>query len=157
MTNLINQIESKLPSGCLTSKLRKSGCTVKLNGAPASSIKIDMDKCEPLVKKTETRCDYIFIGGGKDVFFVPLEVKPTPNAKKILNQLQAGADIADLRIIPKNKRVQVQFQPVVAHRNKFGKQENLILRQSKIHFRGEWISVERLKCGAPLTNAVDFC
>ena len=159
MTNLIDQVKRKLPNGCLTNKLRKSGCTVKLDGAPTPSIKIDMDKCEPLVKKTETRCDYIFIGGGKDVFFVPLEVKPTPDATKIVNQLQAGADIADLRIIPKNKRVQVQFQPVVAHRKKFGKQENLILRDenSKIHFRGEWISVERLKCGAPLTNAVDFC
>ena len=68
MTNLINQIKRKLPSGCLTNKLRKSGCTVKLDGAPTPSIKIDMDKCEPLVEKTETRCDYIFIGGGKDVF-----------------------------------------------------------------------------------------
>ena len=159
MTNLIDQVKRKLPNGCLTNKLRKSGCTVKLNGMPAPSIKIDMDKCEPLVKKTETRCDYIFIGGGKNVFFVPLEVKPTPDATKIVNQLQAGADIADFRIIPKNKRVQVQFQPVVAHRKKFGKQENLILRheKSKIHFRGERIHIEPLKCGAPLTNAVDFC
>ena len=157
MTNLIDQIEGKLPNGCLANRLRKSGCTVKLDGAPASSIKIDMDKCEPLVKQTETRCDYIFIGVGNDVFLVPLEVKPTPNATKIVNQLQAGADIADCRIIPPNEKV--QFQPVVAHRKKFGKQENLILRHenSKIHFRGERIQIERLKCGAPLTNAVDFC
>ena len=157
MTNLIDQIKRKLPNGCLANRLRKSGCTVKLDGAPASSIKIDMDKCEPLIKKTETRCDYIFIGVGKEFFFVPLEVKPTPDATKIVNQLQAGADIADLRIIPKNKRV--QFQPVVAHRKKFGKQENLILRHenSKIHFRGDRIHIEPLKCGAPLTNAVDFC
>ncbi len=156
MTNLIDQIKRKLPNGCLTNKLRKSGCTVKLDGAPASSIKIDMDTCEPLVKKTETRCDYIFIGGGKDVFFVPLEVKPTADATKIVNQLQAGADIADRRIIPQNQRV--QFQPVAACR-KFGKQENLILRHenSKIHFRGDRIHIEPLKCGAPLTNAVDFC
>ena len=156
MTNLIDQIERKLPNGCLANRLRKSGCTVKLDGAPASSLKIDMDKCEPLVKQTETRCDYIFIGVGNDVFLVPLEVKPTPDATKIVNQLQAGADIADRRIIPKNKRV--QFQPVVAHRKRFGKQENLILRHenSKIHFRGERIHIEPLKCGAPLTNAVDF-
>ena len=157
MTNLIDQIERKLPNGCLANRLRKSGCTVKLDGAPASSIKIDMDKCEPLVKKTETRCDYIFIGVGKDVFFVPLEVKPTPDVTKIVNQLQAGADIADRRIIPQNKNV--QFQPVVAHRKRFGKQENLILRheKSKIHFRRVRVQINRLKCGAPLTNAVDFC
>ena len=156
MTNLIDQIESRLPDGCLANRLRKSGCTVKLDGAPASSLKIDMDKCEPLVKQTEIRCDYIFIGVGNDVFLVPLEVKPTPDATKIVSQLQAGADIADRRIIPKNKRV--QFQPVVAHRKRFGKQENLILRHenSKIHFRGERIHIEPLKCGAPLTNAVDF-
>ena len=156
MTNLIDQIERKLPNGCLTNKLHKNRCTVKLDGAPATPIKIDMDKCEPLVKKTETRCDYIFIGGGKDVFFVPLEVKRTADARKIVRQLQAGADIADSRIIPKNKSV--QFQPVAAC-NKFGKQENLILRdkKSKIRFRKQRIRIERLKCGEPLTKAVDFC
>ena len=50
---------------------------------------------------------------GQDVFLVPLELmKPKADATKIVKQLQAGADIAALRIIPKNKRVQVQFQPV---------------------------------------------
>ena len=87
---------------------------------------------------------------------MPLEVKPTPDAKKIMNQLQAGADIADRRIIPKKKKV--QFQPVMAHRKKFGKQENLTLREekNKIHFRRACVQIKRLKCGAPLTDAVDF-
>ena len=156
MTNLINQIKRKLPSGCLTNKLSKNGCTVKLDGAPTPAVKIDMDHKKAPVKQGETKCDYIFIGGCKDVFLVPLELKGTADATKIVRQLQAGADIADRRIIPKNKTV--QFQPVAACR-KFGKHENIILRRenSKIHFRGDWTQIEPLKCGAPLINAVDFC
>ena len=154
MTNLIDQIKRKLPDGCLTNRLSKEGCTVKLNDAPVSSIKIDMDK---LVGQNATKCDYIFIGGCKNVFLVPLELmKGKADATKIVRQLQAGADIAACRIIPKNK--EVQFQPVAVcgkfHRHE---RDKLVHKSSRIHFRGERISIERLECGEPLTNAVDFC
>ena len=155
MTNLIDQVKRKLPNGCLANKLSKSGCTVKLDGAPASSIKIDMEKCEPLVGQNETRCDYIFIGGCNDVFLVPLELmKGKADVTKIVKQLQAGADIAAHRIIPENKSL--QFQPVAVC-GEYRKQDARKLRKSRIRFRGKPIYIEPLKCGALFTNAVDFC
>ena len=73
MTNLINQIEKDLFNECLTSRLEKKNCKVNLTGVPCPFIAIDMDHKKAPVKQNEKRCDYIFIGGCKDVFLVPLE------------------------------------------------------------------------------------
>ena len=65
-----------------------------------------MDNKTVLVKQGETKCDYIFIGGCDDVFLVPLELmKGKLDASKVVKQLQAGANIAAARIIPKLVRV----------------------------------------------------
>lgn len=158
MTNLINQIEKTLPNECLKSRLKKETCKVNLTGVPCPFIAIDMDHKKAPVKQNETRCDYIFIGGCKDVFLVPLELmKGKADATKIMKQLQAGANIAARSIIPKNKSV--QFQPVAVC-GKFPKSERDKLRNksSKIYFRGKQpTNIEMLECGKPLINAVDFC
>ena len=86
---------------------------------------------------------------------MPLELmNGTADATKIMTQLQAGANIAANRIIPKNKSV--QFQPV-AFCGEYSRQDVRKLRRSRIRFRGKPSNIEPLKCGAPLTNAVDFC
>ena len=155
MTNLIDQIKETLPNECLKRSLKKETCKVNLTGVPSLFIAIDMDHKKAPVKQNETKCDYIFIGGRADVFLVPLELmKGKADVTKIVKQLQAGADIAAHRIIPKNKRL--QFQPVAVC-GEYRKQDARKLRQSRIRFRGERIHIEPLKCGAPLTNAVDFC
>ena len=155
MTNLIDQIKETLPNECLKRSLKKETCKVNLTGVPSSFIAIDMDHKKAPVKQNETKCDYIFIGGGADVFLVPLELmKGKADVTKIVKQLQAGADIAAHRIIPKNKKL--QFQPVAVC-GEYRKQDARKLRQSRIRFRGKPIYIEPLKCGALLTNAVDFC
>jgi hypothetical protein len=156
MADLVNRIKQRLPYECLKKgNLTKQGVTVSKRGAPKPSIAIDMDHKKAPVKQNETKCDYIFIGGRADVFLVPLELmKGKADVTKIVKQLQAGADIAAHRIIPKNKRL--QFQPVAVC-GEYRKQDARKLRQSRIRFRGERIHIEPLKCGAPLTNAVDFC
>ncbi len=158
MTNLIDQIKETLPNECLKRSLKKETCKVNLTGGPSSFIAIDMDHKKAPVKQNETKCDYIFIGGGADVFLVPLELmKGKADATKIMKQLQAGANIAARSIIPKNKSV--QFQPVAVC-GKFPKPEREKLRNesSKIYFRGKQpTKIEMLECGKPLINVVDFC
>ena len=130
MTNLINLT---LHGGCLKSRLEKNNCKVNLTGVPRPFIAIDMDHKKAPVKQNETKCDYIFIGGRTDVFLAPLELmKGKADATKIIRQLQAGADIAAHRIIPKNERV--QFQPVAVC-GEYHRKEVRKLRRSRIYFR----------------------
>ena len=119
MADLVERIRKNLPDECLAKgRLRKEGCTVSLKDAPRPSIAIDMDKPQAPVGQNEAKCDYIFIGGSGNVFLVPLELKRGKlDASNVVRQLQAGANIADDRIIP--KREGVQFLPVAVCGGKF--------------------------------------
>ena len=155
MANLVDQIKRNLSNECLKKgKLSKEGCTVSLKGAPTPSIKIDMDNEKAPVGQNETKCDYIFIGGCDDVFLVPLELmKGKLDASKVVKQLQARANIAAARIIP--KREQVQFQPVAVcgkfHR---AEKEKLSKPTNRIRFKGERLYAQLLKCDQPLVEAL---
>ena len=153
MADLVSQIRRKLPSECFaTGRLRKKGCSVSLKNAPTPSVTIDMDKPQAPVGPDETKCDYIFTGGSSNVFLVPLELKKGKlDASDALKQLQAGANIADTRIIPKGEGV--QFQPVAVC-GKFHRNERHRLSQRKIRFRGKHSNIQLLKCGDSLIKAL---
>ena len=126
---------------------------MSLKGAPTPSIKIDMDNKKAPVGQDEAKCDYIFIGGSGNVFLVPLELKRGKlDASDALKQLQAGANIADDRIIPGDE--QVQFLPVGVCGGKFHRAERERLLQHKIRFRSQSSTVKLLRCGDPLTKAL---
>ena len=156
MANLVKRIKGCLPNECLaTRKLRKVGCSVSLKNAPAPWIAIDMDKPHAPVGQSETKCDYIFIGGSDEVLVVPLELtKQDLKARKIVKQLRAGANIAANQILPVDG--QVQFQPVGVCGGKFHRAERdlLLKSSSKICFRGTWFNIRLLKCGQPLVDAL---
>ena len=154
MADLVERIRKNLPDECLAKgKYRKKGCSVSLQKAPPPFIMIDMDKPQAPVKQDATKCDYIFIGGSGDVFLLPLELKRGKlDASDVARQLQAGANIADNRIIP--KRELVQFQPVGVCGGKFHRAERRRLSQHKIRFRGKHSNVQLLKCGDLLIKAL---
>lgn len=156
MADLVNQIKRDLPNECFIKgkrELTKENCTVSLKGAPTPSITIDMDNKKAPVRQTETRCDYIFIGGSSNVFLVPLELKRGKlDASDALKQLQAGANIAAARIIPKGE--QVQLLPVAVCGGKFHRAEIRRLSQRKIRFRSQSSNVQLLKCGQRLIDAL---
>ncbi len=152
MADLVNLIEKKLSDGCFAKKLKKEGCSVSLKDAPVPSITIDMDKPQVPVKQSETKCDYIFIGGSGNVFLVPLELKKGKlDASQIVKQLQAGANIA-ARIIPRGEHV--QFRPVGVCGGKIHPDQRRQLLQSEIRFNGQRPTVELLNCGDPLIKAL---
>ena len=154
MADLIDQIKKNLHKECLKKgKLRKKGCFVSLKNAPRPSIAIDMDKPQAPVGQNETKCDYIFIGGSGNVFLVPLELKRGKlDASEVVKQLQAGANIADNRIIPMGEGV--QFVPVAVCGGKFHRAERDRLAQRKIRFRSQSSNVRLLRCGDPLIKAL---
>jgi len=156
MLNLVDQIKKNLSNECFKEgerKLTKENCTVSLTGAPMPAITIDMDNKKAPVRQTETRCDYIFIGGSSDVLLVPLELMDgKPDTTKIVNQLQAGANIADTRIIP--QYAQVQFRPVAFCGGKFHSVEIRRLSRRKIRFRGKPYNIKLSRCGSRLISSL---
>ena len=155
MNNLVGRIRDSLPDGCFTTgKLRKEGCSVSLKNAPAPSIAIDMDKPQAPVGLSDTKCDYIFIGGSDEVLVMPMELtKQDLKASKFVKQLRAGAQIA-ARILPSGEFV--QFQPVGVCGGKIHRAERdlLLKSSSKIQFKGKHFNLRLLKCGQPLINAL---
>ena len=154
MANLVDQIKRNLSNECLKKgKLTKEGCTVSLKGAPTPSIVIDMDNEKAPVGQNETKCDYIFIGGCDDVFLVPLELKRGKlDASDAVRQLQAGANIAAARIIP--KREGVQFLPVAFCDGKIHPDQRQRLAQCKIRFNNQNANVRLLRCKQRLADAL---
>lgn len=154
MGNLVGRIRDSFPVGCLASgRLRKEGCSVSLKNAPTPAIAIDMDKPQAPVGQSETKCDYIFIGGSRSAYLVPIELKRGKLvARDIVNQLRAGTDIADVRIIPEGERV--QFVPVAVCGGKIHRAERRRLLKIRIRFRSQNSTVRLLKCGDPLIKAL---
>ena len=155
MANLVKRIKSCIPSECLaTRRLRKVGCSVSLATAPTPWIAIDMDKPQAPVGLSDTKCDYIFIGGSDEVLVMPMELtKQDLKASKFVKQLRAGAQIA-ARILPSGEFV--QFQPVGVCGGKIHRAERdlLLKSSSKIQFKGKHFNIRLLKCGQPLINAL---
>ena len=156
MPNLVRRIRENLPDECfVTGRLRKKGCSVSLRDAPTPSITIDMDNKKAPVRQSETKCDYIFIGGSDDVLLIPLELKKGElDASDIVKQLQAGADIAAARIIPEGEGV--QFLPVAVCGGKVhpAQRRQLLQSFSNIRFKGKSSNIRLLKCGQRLIDAL---
>ncbi|MCY4531180.1 MAG: hypothetical protein OXC84_02425 [Gammaproteobacteria bacterium] len=127
----LKKIETSLNPNCIMSgELSKDGCTVPLTNAPKQRLIVDLDKPESPLNKNHTRCDYLFFANGKGAvcWFVPLELKRgSLPAKKIVQQLQAGATVAEQLVADNDP---VRFRPIVASGSIHKHQRN-ILRNKK--------------------------
>ncbi len=136
-------------------KLRKEGCTVKLDNAPAPRLAIDLDKPGAPLGSHEKRCDYLLFatdGQSKDLI-VALELKNGPlDAKKVINQLQAGACAAKA-LVPKG--CAIRFWPVAVFRgSRKHERDKLRNPKNKIEFLGRRETVRSLTCGGSLMDVL---
>ena len=131
------------------------GCSVGLKNAPQPFCLIQMD-CDKLpIGQNEKRCDYIFIGGSDGIWLVPMELKKGAlGASEVKKQLQAGAQFAE-KIILKNE--QILFLPIAVFGRKAHPTELRKLRQpaNRIRFRNQRFSIQLLKCGRHLFEAIN--
>ena len=110
---------------------------------------IDLDDPASPTGGTGARCDYLFIGSGRNLV-APLELKDgRPRASTVVKQLRAGARIAE-RLIPPDG-IRIDFRPVIIsrgmskhERDEFAKSRN------KIKFRSKSSFVVLHKCEKPL-------
>lgn len=121
MSNLSEAVRARVSEKCLTTTCRKKRCRVNLPNKDRSFIVVDMDHAESPASNDEMRCDYLFIGEciGRD-WVIPIELKGSPKASKVVPQLQAGASVAEA-IVP--NRAKVEFIPVAAYDGQFKRAE----------------------------------
>ena len=155
--NLIRDIRNKLGSSCLSKRIDKEGCSLHVNRRLSPYLIADLDASNSPAHQQETRSDYLFFSHGEPELprFAPIELKSgSPNAKKVIAQLQAGSDVAD-RIVP--PRAKLLFQPVVAYGGEIRKVQLQRLRdsRSRIRFRGCSALPRLLKCGEALASAFE--
>lgn len=151
MSDFLHAVRDKVSKKCCVRRCQKEGCKVPLSNELNPFVLIDMDQPCSLSEKNAKRCDFLFFSGyeGKD-WVVPLELqKGKAYASKILEQLQAGADIAE-KLVPKGENL--EFRPVAAYGGDLRRNEWNVLRQTKVKFRQKRELVRLKKCGTNLTQ-----
>ena len=124
-----------------------------MTDAPRPFVVIDMDCDDLSINKNDTKCDFIFVSD-RDCWVVPLELtKGSLSASEAARQLRPGARFAD-RIIPKNARVKFVPTVVVGGRVRPDERRKLLKRDHQVNFRGEMVTIEVLRCGRQLVEAL---
>ena len=114
MVGLVEQVRTKVNQSCLAKTIKKEGCSISLNGAPASRLIVDFDKNGSPLSSDQVRCDYLFIAedSSNAGWVCPVELKSGGlSASEVVGQLQAGAQVAE-QIVPQN--TPAKFRPVAA-------------------------------------------
>ena len=154
MEGVVDAARKKVNSKCVKQAMRESGCSVSLKDVPRKRLIVGCN-CPSLFKPDETHCDYLFFADvpGRESCVTPVELKRGGvRPSEVIAQLQAGARAAE-KIIPQNSKI--HFLPVLAS-GELSKKQRLELRKSrnKIRFRNTSVLVSRIRCGAPLVEAI---
>ena len=106
--------------------------------------------------KSQSHCDYLFVGGPDEQnggpWVAPVELG-SKKASVLVAQLRGGATIA-AALIPSSALV--KFKPIFAHNGGLHRQEFDTLRKdgSKVRFRNENVLVATVRSGARLVDAL---
>ena len=152
---MLERIDERVDSRCMTSTMNKQGCSVRTNDAPTPFRVIDLDHSAAPVKPSARKCDYLFLAADTDLpglLVVPLELKSTGlNPAGVESQLQAGAGVAEQVVRGISP---VRFVPVAVH-GRMHRRAHQELRTKRVSFRGMSNSIVTMPCGTPLTAALE--
>lgn len=153
MSGVVAAVRSKISPSCLTSRCRKEGCSVSMQGASSARVIVDMDSDALDIPQDRRRCDYLFIDEDNDeVWVAPIELKSGAfKGSEVVEQLRTGACVADAWLPPGNA---FRFVPVLAHRKGVHPKELRKLRKEKIKLRDQTRQTVSIGCGARLITAL---
>lgn len=147
MPRLLTAVRNRVPESCLTTRLRKEGCSVTLQGTPSPRLIIDFDKRGSPLRPDARRCDYLLLAEAPEQqdLVRPIELKRGKfNLGDVRSQLQAGAQVAET-LIPSD--LDVDFLPVVASGSVSSHER---ITRETVRFRGKSVRMVRIRCGEPL-------
>lgn len=141
---------------CLVNKCGDAGCNVPLKGLPNPHVVMDLEHNAAPIDRSKPHCDYLVAyqetNSAADCL-VALELKGTVRTTKVVEQLQAGAAIAE-RLLGQTPAV--KFTPVVVGKARPYEYTELKRERSFIRFRNSKkpIPIRLIGCGDPLTKAL---
>ena len=155
MTGPVASIRAQIEARCIVGTIGRSGCSVSLAEAMRPRLIVDFDKPGSPGGVADKRCDYLFLSkpAGGSLWVVPVELKKGKvESGEAIKQLRAGAKAAE-SLVSKAMATKAKFRPVLAS-GRIHKNERSRLRNQKVKFHGHSEAVRRLRCGAPLTDAL---
>ena len=147
MPGLLATVRNRVPESCLTTRLRKEGCSVSIQETPSSRLIIDFDRRGSPLGQDARRCDYLLLAEAPDQqdLVRPVELKRGKfDLGDVRSQLQAGAQAAETLIPPD---LDVDFLPVVASGSVASHER---ITRETVRFRGKFVRMVRIRCGEPL-------
>ena len=111
---------------------------------------VDADLAFPDHNVSGSRCDYIVFLADSDTsaVVVPMELKSGGvDASEVAEQLQCGADFADL-FVPETDG-DIPFLPVLVHGRSIHPKQRKTLNRVKIRFRGRDLTIKTGRCNRP--------
>ena len=148
MPGLLAAVRSQVAASCFTTRVRKEGCSVSLQGTSSPRLIIDFDKRGSPLTPDARRCDYLLLAETTDRkdLVRPIELKRGRfDLTDVRDQLQSGAEVAEA-LIPSD--LDVDFLPVVAS-GSVSTHERITTRET-IRFRNGNTPIRRIRCGDPL-------
>lgn len=156
---VVETVRTKTNAQCHATTCRDGRCSLSLRGVPKPSVLISLEHEAAPVKREQTRCDYLFVGGSDEKegpWVAPVELTASAaRVSKFLPQLRAGAEIAD-KLLPQDVDAQVRFRPVAVYGGELKRIERAGFLKSANHvvFRRKRVSIKLVRCGSPLTKAL---
>ena len=153
MNLVLSRLRARLGAACVE-RCNKDNCSLGLDGLSRDN-RVIMDCDRYLPASDRLRCDYVLFYDDGQVHSAPVEFKSgSIHASAVLNQLQAGANIA--ASLTSNRDVQ-DCTPVLLHRG-IRRQEIAVLRRRplKVRFRGKGFTVTIGRCGSQFTDLVSL-
>ena len=152
----MHAVRQRIEPGCAVSgPLRKAGCRVSLQDAPARRLVLDLDKPEAPTRSGGGRCDFLLVAENfkNSDWIAPIECKRgSLDASRVVRQLQDGAGIVE-DVVPTDQ--DFEFRPIAAV-GSVPKWERRQLREpgNRIECRGRRESVRLIKCGEKLATGL---
>ncbi len=135
-----------------------SGCSLSLSDVPTPNVLVSMEHPASPVATGQPHCDYLFVGGDDDVdggpWVAPIELTTgKKRASELLAQIRSVTSIAD-RLLPHG--IKFRYNPVAAHDRSLHRDDIADLRKpaNRVRFRGKPPSVQIVRCGSQLANAL---
>ena len=122
----------------------REGCRVSMANIPSKRVVLDVDLAFPTDKADTNQCDLVlFYTDQNSLVVVPMELKGSTDASKVIKQLQEGVRIID-SLVP--RAIETNCIPVTFHRRKIHKAQLKRLKTSRITFRGEEFPINTTRC-----------
>ena len=114
MMGSVAKLTNMVPSGCLSKRCNRDGCSLQMDGTPTPCLIIDLD-CHELEITNKTRCDYLVVfEEDSTTCVVPIEFKGggIGSVTHVVKQLEDGTKLAERYLSAGGAS---RFVPVLAH------------------------------------------